>query len=167
MEDAAKRNKYGVSCDTLIKKLDTYSPVKEIVNVISYSVNPRWKEKAEGCIYPDSESRALKTWYIADAWQRLVVGGDSPQSIALSILIHRMTGFNERMNLLSGAGFGSPYTNVCGETKKLADDTRNDSSFTPAKIPKGQPTHVTIDKSGSCQQTVTVLATTHHTNSTI
>ena len=51
--------------------------------------------------------------------------------------------------------------------KKLSDDTRNDSSFAPATIPKGQPTHVTTDNSDGRQQTLTELATTHHTNSTI
>ena len=33
-----------VSLDILIKKLDIYNPVKEIFNVTSYSVDPRWKE---------------------------------------------------------------------------------------------------------------------------
>ena len=31
-------------------------------------------------------------------------------------------------------------------------------------IPKGQPTHVTIENSDGRQQTLTGLATTHHTN---
>ena len=158
---------FPVSLDTLIKKLDTYNPVKEIFNVISYSVDPRWKENVEGYACPDSESRSLKTWYIADAWQGLVVGGGSPQSIALSMVIHSMTGCKETTNLLSRAVFGSSYTNVCRETKKLADDARNDSSFALATIPKGQPTHVNINNSDSRQQTLTGLATTHHTNSTI
>ena len=51
-----------VSLDTLIKKLDTYNPVKEIFNVISCSVNPRWKENIVGYACSDSESRALKIW---------------------------------------------------------------------------------------------------------
>ena len=158
---------FPVSLDTLIKILDTYNPVKEIFNVISYSVDPRWKENVEGYACPDSESRSLKTWYIADAWQGLVVGGGSPQSIALSMVIHSMTGCKETTNLLSRVVFGSSYTNVCRETKKLADDARNDSSFALATIPKGQPTHVNINNSDSRQQTLTGLATTHHTNSTI
>ena len=37
----------------------------------------------------------------------------------------------------------------------------------PYTIPKKQPTHVTIDNSDGRQQTLTGLATTHHTNSTI
>ena len=48
--------KFPVSRDTLIEKLDTYNPVKEIFNVISYSVDPRWRENVE--VWPDSESRA-------------------------------------------------------------------------------------------------------------
>ena len=87
--------------------------MKEIFNAISYSVNPRWKENIEGYVCLDSESRALKIWYIADAWQWLVVGGDSPPSIALSMVIHRMTGCKETTNLLSRAGSRSSHTNVC------------------------------------------------------
>ena len=126
---------FPVSLDTLIKILDTYNPVKNIFNVISYSVDPRYKEDVEGYPCPDSESRALKVWFIADASQRLVVDGDSPQSIALSMVIHRMTGCKETKNPLSRAGFDSSYTDVCLETKKLSDDARNDSSFAPSTIP--------------------------------
>ena len=73
--------KFPVSLDTSIENLDTYNPVKEIFNVISYSVDPRWKENVEGYACPGSESQSLKIWYIPYAWQRLVVGSDSPQSI--------------------------------------------------------------------------------------
>ena len=83
------------------------------------------------------------------------------------MVIHRMTGCKEMPNLLSCAGFGSSCTNECQETKKLSDDARNYSSFTPAMIPKGQPMHVTTDNSNGHLQTLTGLATTHHTNSAI
>ena len=75
-----------------------------------------------------------------------------------------MTECKETMNLLSHAGFGSSYSNVHPEMKKLADDARNDSSLATTTIPKLQPTHVTINNSDSRQQTLTVLATSHHTN---
>ena len=101
------KTEFPVSLDTLIEKLDTYNPVKEIFNAISYSVDPRWKENVEGYTCPDSESHALKIWYIADAWQRLVIGGEIPQSVALSMVIQRMTGCKEAKNLLSRPGFGS------------------------------------------------------------
>ena len=51
--------------------------------------------------------------------------------------------------------------------KKHSDYTRNDSSFAPAAIPKRESTYVTIDNSDGRQQTLTGLATTHHTYSTI
>ena len=137
--------------------------MKEIFNVISYSVDPRWKEIVECYACPDSGSHALKIWFIADAWQRLVVGGDSPQSVALSMVIYKMTGCKKTTNPLSRAGFGSSYTNVCRETKKLSHDARNDLSFAPATIHKGQTTHVTVDNSDGRKQTLTGLATTHHT----
>ena len=162
--------KFPVSLDTSIENLDTYNPVKEIFNVISYSVDPRWKENVEGYACPGSESQSLKIWYIPYAWQRLVVGSDSPQSISLSMMIHRMIGCKKTTNLLGRADFDSyiqPYYDSCRGTKKLADDARNDPSFTPEIIPKEQPTHVTIDNSDGRQQTLTGLATTHHTNSTM
>ena len=39
---------FPVSLNTLVEKLDTYDPEKEIFSVISYSVDPRWKENVEG-----------------------------------------------------------------------------------------------------------------------
>ena len=73
-----------------------------------------------------------------------------------------MTKCKETTNLLSLAGFGSSYTNVCRKTKKIADDGRNNST-----ISKEQPVCVTIDNSDDCQQTLAGFATTHYTNSTI
>ena len=62
---------FPVSLDALIEKLETYNPIKEIFNVILYSVDPRWEENVGGYACPDSQSRALKIWCIADAWRRL------------------------------------------------------------------------------------------------
>lgn len=56
------KTEFSVSLDTLIKKLDTYVSLKEFFNVISYSVEPRWKDNAEDTC-PDSESRPLKMVY--------------------------------------------------------------------------------------------------------
>ena len=127
--------------------MDTYNSVNEIFNVISYSADPRWKENVKGYTYPDVESCALKIRYIADAWQRLVVSDESPLSITMSIVVHRITGFQGTTNLLSSTFFGRSYTNICRETKKLVDDARNDSSLAPATISKVQITHITIDNS--------------------
>ena len=157
--------KFPASLQTLIEKLDTYKPVKDIFNVISYLVDRRWKDNVQSYACPYSDSLA-KIWHIADPCQRLGVVGDNPQSIALS-KIHRMTGCKETTNVLSRAGFGSSYANVCQETKKLADDGGYDSSFALATIPKGQPTHVTIDNSDGRQQTLTRLEAIHDTKSTI
>ena len=61
----------------------------------------------------DSEWHALKIWYIADNLPTLVIGGDSPQSTVLSMVIHRMTGCKETTNLLRRASFGTSNMNVC------------------------------------------------------
>ena len=70
--------------DKLIDQLDSYDSLKEIFNVISLSTNPKFKVNRDGYACPDSESRATKIWSIASDWQRLVIGGNSPKSIALS-----------------------------------------------------------------------------------
>ena len=62
MKEKEAKTEFSVSHDTLIKKLDTYDPLKEFFNVISYSVEPRWKDNAEDTC-PDSESRPLKMVY--------------------------------------------------------------------------------------------------------
>ena len=77
-----------------------------------------------------------------------------------------MPACKQTTNLLSCAGVGNSYTNVCRETKKIADYARNDSSLAPATIPKGKSTPVTTDNSDGRQQTLTRIAT-HHTNSKI
>ena len=58
---------FPVSPDPLIKKNWTHNPVKKIFNIMSYSVELRWKKNLEGYACPDSASGALKIWYIADA----------------------------------------------------------------------------------------------------
>ena len=162
-----EKMEFPVSVDPLIKQLNSHNPLKEIFNAISYSIDPKWQENLFGYAIPASEPRALKIWCIADAWQRLVVGGESPHSISLSMVVHRLTGCKETINLLNHAGFGISYTNVCRERKKLSQDARSDNSIAPTSIPKGQATHVTLDNSDGKQQTLTGVATTHHTNSTI
>ena len=64
-------------------------------------------------------------------------------------------------------GVGLSYTDVMRQNKRFCEDTRKDSKIAPSTIPKKQPTHVTIDNSDGRQQTLTGLATTRHTYSTI
>ena len=83
------------------------------------------------------------------------------------MVIHRITGSKEAIKLLYRTGVRISYTDVMRQNKRFCEDTRKDSKIAPSTIPKKQPTHVTIDKSDGHQQTLTGLATTHHTNSTI
>lgn len=156
---SAKNLDFPNSMDKLIGALD--------FNAISLSINPTRKVKDNGYIVPETKYRAKKIWSIANDWQRLIVGGNSPKSIRLTMVVHRIIGSKEAVNLLHRSGSGISYTDVMRETKILAQDTRHDSKISPATIPKGKPTHVTIDNSDGRQQTLTGLATTHHTNSTV
>ena len=95
----------------------------------------------------------------------MLVRGDSPQSITLSMVIHRMTGFKQMTNLLSRADFGSSYTNVSQETKQM--HARNESSLAQATFLKRRPTHAPLITPTVACKLLKVLATTHHTNLTI
>ena len=141
--------------------------MKELFNAIALSTNPSMKINTEGYACPESEVRATKIWSIASDWQRLIIGGNSPKSIALSMIIHKLTVSKESINLLARSGAGITYTDVMRQSKTFAEDTKNDSNVAPNSIPKGQPTRVTIDNSDGRQQIITGLSTTHHTNSTI
>ena len=161
------KQEFPISIEKLIDQLDSYEPMKELFNAIALSTNPSMKINTEGYACPDSEVRATEIWSIASDWQRLIIGGDSPKSIALSMIIHRRTGSKESINLLARSGAGITYTDVMSQSKTFAEGAKNDSNVAPNSIPKGQPTHVTIDNSDGRQQTITGLSTTHHTNSTI
>ena len=56
------------------------------------------------------------------------------------MIIHRLTGSKESINLPARPGVGITYTDVMRQSKAFADDTKNDSNVAPNSIPKGQPT---------------------------
>ena len=64
-------------------------------------------------------------------------------------------------------GASISYTDVLKQIKHFFFDSQNSSNLVTRNIPKGQQTHMTIDKSDDRQQTLTGLGTTHHTNATI
>ena len=71
------------------------------------------------------------------------------------------------LTLLHRRGAGISYIYVLKQIKRFCFDTQNSCNLVPKIISKGQPTHVTIDNSDGRQQTLTGLATTHHSNATI
>ena len=91
----------------------------------------------------------------------------SPQAVVLSLVVHRITVSKESVKLLHRTVAGISYTVVLKQIKRFSFDTQNSSSLVPKNIPKGQPTHVTIDNTDRRQQNLTGLAITHHTNVSI
>ena len=104
---------------------------------------------------------------VACDWQGSISGSMSPKAVVLSLVFHKITGSEESVKLLHRTGTGMSYTDVFKQTKRFSFDTQNSSNLVPKNIPKGQPTHVTIDNSDGSQQTLTGLSTTHHKNATI
>ena len=128
---------FHISIDKLMDQLDSYEPMKELFNAIALSTNPSMKINTEGYACPDSEVRATKIWSIASDWQRLIIGGNSPKSIALSMIIHRPTGSKESINLLARSGAGITYTDVMRQSKTFADDTKTILMLLQIPSPKG------------------------------
>ena len=95
------KQEFPISIDKLIDQLDSYEPMKELFNAIALSTNPSMKINTEGYACPDSEVMATK-------------------SIALSMIIHRLTGIKESINLLARSGAEITYTDVMRQSKTFA-----------------------------------------------
>ena len=103
---------------------------------------------------------------VACDWQSLVTGEKSPKAVALSLVVHRLTRSIETIKLLHRSGAIMSYDDVTKQIKSFSTEIQNNVNLAPKNISKGQPTHVTIDKSDGRQQTLTGLDTTHRTNAT-
>ena len=104
---------------------------------------------------------------VACDWQSLVTGEKSPKAVALSLVVHRLTGSKETIKLLHRSGAGISYDDVTKQIKSFSTEIQNNVNLAPKNISKGQPTHITTDNSDERQQTLTGLDTTHHTNATV
>ena len=103
---------------------------------------------------------------VACDWQSLVTGEKSPKAVALSLVVHRLTASKETIKLLHRSGADISYDDVTKQIKSFSTETQNNVNLAPKNISKGQPIHITIDKSDGRQQTLTGLDTTHRTNAT-
>ena len=100
-------------------------------------------------------------------WQSLVTGQKSPKAVALSHVVHHLTGSKETIKLLYRSGAGISYDDVTKQIKSFLAEVQNNLNLAPKNVSKGQPTHITIDNFDEHQQTLTGLDTTNHTNATV
>jgi len=106
-----------VSFEGLVQQLDEHEPMQEIYNAIAMSLNPSCKKNGHGfALIPPSQ--ATNVWSIAGHWQQLLTGDPSPSSLALGMVIHRITGSKEAINLLSKSGVTPSYTAILETSKK-------------------------------------------------
>ena len=115
-------------------------------------------------------SHWFKIWTILSVTGKLLVTGRglSLESCPQRLLHFRWLSIScPSLQLLHRRGVGISYTDVLKQIKRFCFDTQNSCNLVPKNISKGQPTHVTIDNSDGRQQTLTGLATTHHSNATI
>ena len=131
------KQEFPISIDKSIDQLDSYEPMKELLNAIALSTNPSMKINTEGYACPDSEVRATKIWSIASDWQLLIIVCNSSKSIALSMIIYWLTGNKESINLLARSGAGITYTGVMRQSKTFADELKTILMLLQIQSPKG------------------------------
>eukprot|EP00794_Sanderia_malayensis_P005820 gene5820-6517_t len=90
-----------ISFDELVAQLDEHEPLQQIYNAIGLSLHPSAKKNEHGYVVLSS-LQANKVWSIAGTWQQLLTGEFSSTSLALGMVIHRVTGSKETINLLKG-----------------------------------------------------------------
>eukprot|EP00794_Sanderia_malayensis_P006503 gene6503-7248_t len=156
------------SFDDMIQGLEKHEPIPELYNVIAMSLNPSCKINEYG-FAAVSPLQARKVWSIADIWQQLLTRRTSPSSLALGMVIHRVTGSKEVINILSKAGMTPTYTKIMETSKKWANDTTAElnTRAAPPLLQPFKPTHVTLDNNDGRQMTSTGVGTTHDTTGTI
>eukprot|EP00794_Sanderia_malayensis_P011439 gene11439-12635_t len=111
-----------ISFDELVAQLDEHEPLQQIYNAIGLSLHPSAKKNEHGYVVLSS-LQANKVWSIAGTWQQLLTGEFSSTSLALGMVIHRVTGSKETINLLSKVGITPSYTTIRETNKKWAKDT--------------------------------------------
>ena len=156
-----------VSFDDMIQGLEKHEPIPELYNVIAMSLNPSCKINEYG-FAAVSPLQARKVWSIADIWQQLLTRRTSPSSLALGMVIHRVTVSKEVINILSKAGMTPTYTKIMETSKKWANDTTAELNrrAAPPLLQPFKPTHVTLDNNDGRQMTSTGVGTTHDTTET-
>ena len=157
-----------VSFENLTEQLDEHEPMPEIYNAISMSINPFCKKNDHGfAVIPPSQ--ATKVWSIAGHWQQLLTGDPSPSALALGMVIHRITGSKEAINLLIKSGVTPTYTTILETSKKWAQDTTTELKRrkAPPCMQPFKPTRITLDNNDGGQMTLTGVGTTHDTTGTI
>ena len=156
------------SFENLVGQLDEHEPMQEIYNAIAMSLNPSFKKNDHGFVVIPS-SQATKVWSIAGHWQQLLTGDPSPSALALGMVIHRITGSKEAINLLSKSGVTPSYTTILETSKKWAQDATTELKRrkVPPCMQPFKPTHITLDNNDGRQMTLTGVGTTHDTTGTI
>ena len=157
-----------VSFEKLVEQLDENEPMQEIYDAIAMLLNPSCKKNDHGfAVIPPSQ--ATKVWSVAGHWHQLLTGDPSTSALALGMVIHRITGSKEAINLLSKSGMTPSYTTILETSKKWAQDTTTELKRRKA-LPCMQPfkpTHITLDNNDGRQMTLTGAGTTHDATGTI
>ena len=82
---------------------------------------------------------------VACDWQGIISRSTPPKAAELSLVVHRMPGSKDSVKLFHRKGISISCTDVLKQIKHFSFDTQNSSNVIPKNIPKGQPTHMTID----------------------
>ena len=157
-------NDWPMSPEDLIDKMDS-GPLPEIYNAIYYSMHEKGTLNGYGyAVTP--QNQATKIWSLACDWESLVSRKRSPKQIALGLVLHRITGNKEAINILHKSNHVISYHDVRMQNAAWARMVSSRPLHYP-EFRKGITTHSTLDNNDGRQDTCTGTGTTHDTNKTL
>ncbi len=157
--------KLPLSPEDLIRTLDR-GVLPEIYNAIHYTLSDSAKLNEYGYAETSSHLRAIKIWSLASDWGSLVTNDNSPKQVVMGLVLHRLTGSKEAIDVLHKLNHVSSYRDIRLQNMAWATMTSTKTSLFDS-LRKGVVTHSTMDNNDGRQETVTGSGTTHDTNKTI
>ena len=75
-------------------------PLQNLYNVIYYNMHDFTKQNEYGYAVTSSHTTAIRIWPLASDWECLITREPFPKQAVLGLVIHRMTGSKEVVNML-------------------------------------------------------------------
>ena len=154
--------KWPMSPNKLAERLNT-KPIAALYNAIFLTVYSQCKYSDYGYAETKYKAIANKIWSIASDWTSLITGKRSSKQIMVGMTLHCITASREVATTLNKSG----HCISCNDIRLLEDHWANLNSTNKEifdGLIKSHPTHFNLDNNNACQETMTGLETTHHTN---
>ena len=100
-----------LSEEDLIKPIDR-GVLPGIYNAIHYTLSDSAKLNEYGYAETSSHLRAIKIWSLASDWEALAMQEDSPKQVVMGLVLHRLTGSKEAIDVLHKLNHVPSYRDI-------------------------------------------------------